>query len=356
MSPFTPNTFQSPSTGKTIFYLTAGPHDGPLLFFLHGWPGLAVTWRPQLRCFASLGFCVVAPDMPGYGGTWSSEDASEFALEKLVPQFLELLRHLGRKEAVWVGHDWGCGPLYALAAHHPEACRAVVAISVAYRTLELGLPALLEVIDRERYPEDEFPRGQFDYQVFYEQDPKAADRQFASNVRGCLKLLFSRGSPEGGRGIARTSQVTRNNGWFGGPGAPIPDLPLEKTVLDSELLEQLAEALSKNGWHGATAWYLNHAANREYALEKSVNNGVLKMPVLFIHTEYDPVCQTVYNPKFTQEMRGHCERLSEFMVRAGHWGALECPEQVNAGVADWIMREVPDWWPGPQLKRPQQRL
>jgi soluble epoxide hydrolase/lipid-phosphate phosphatase len=50
---------------KTTHYLAAGPKDGPLLIFVHGWPGIAKLWKPQITTFAALGFRVVAPDMPG---------------------------------------------------------------------------------------------------------------------------------------------------------------------------------------------------------------------------------------------------------------------------------------------------
>ncbi|KIW65072.1 hypothetical protein, variant [Phialophora macrospora] len=350
MASITSHTFTTTASQKPYAYLTAGPTTGPLVIFLHGWPGIALTWKPQLQSLSSLGFYCVAPDMPGYGGTWTSTDPAEFALEKIVPDMLELLAHLGRKQAVWVGHDWGCGPLWALASHHPEACRAMVGISVPYRTLELGLSALLTLIDRELYPEKDFPYGQWDYQVFYEQEPQALDKQFATNFAVHLKAVYARGNAASGKAPARTASVTKHKGWFGGPGAPVPDLPLERTVLDRELLDALVASAQKNGWHGASAWYLNHAANQKYTLEKSVNNGVLKMPVLFVHTEYDAVCQTVYNPKLMQEMRQHCENLSEFVIKAGHWGALECPEEVNSGIVDWVRKDVKEWWPGPELK------
>ena len=52
-------------TKQKTFYLAAGPNNGPLLIFVHGWPGIAKTWKPQLETFASLGFRAIAPDMPG---------------------------------------------------------------------------------------------------------------------------------------------------------------------------------------------------------------------------------------------------------------------------------------------------
>ncbi len=32
----------------TTFYLAAGPANGPLVIFVHGWPELSISWRHQL--------------------------------------------------------------------------------------------------------------------------------------------------------------------------------------------------------------------------------------------------------------------------------------------------------------------
>jgi soluble epoxide hydrolase/lipid-phosphate phosphatase len=104
------------------FYLSAGPKNGPLLIFVHGWPGIAETWKPQLSVFAAFGFHVVAPDMRGYGRSTATREASDYRLELIVSDMLKLLAHLQRKEAIWIGHDWGAAVVWALAAHHPEVC------------------------------------------------------------------------------------------------------------------------------------------------------------------------------------------------------------------------------------------
>ena len=49
------------------FFLDAGPDDGPLVIFVHGWPELSFSWRHQLPALATLGFRAVAPDVRGYG-------------------------------------------------------------------------------------------------------------------------------------------------------------------------------------------------------------------------------------------------------------------------------------------------
>ena len=42
------------SARHTTHYLAAGPEDGPLLIFVHGWPELSRSWRHQLPAFAAL--------------------------------------------------------------------------------------------------------------------------------------------------------------------------------------------------------------------------------------------------------------------------------------------------------------
>src|SRR5262245_5404485 len=46
MTQVTEHTVRSDS--HTTFYLAAGPLDGPLIIFVHGWPELAISWRHQL--------------------------------------------------------------------------------------------------------------------------------------------------------------------------------------------------------------------------------------------------------------------------------------------------------------------
>jgi hypothetical protein len=41
------NTFSSPR--QKTFYLEAGPIDGPLIFFVHGWPEIGLMWRFQME-------------------------------------------------------------------------------------------------------------------------------------------------------------------------------------------------------------------------------------------------------------------------------------------------------------------
>jgi len=51
------------TTRHTTFSLAAGPENGPLVIFVHGWPELSIRWRHQFHALATLGFPTIAPDM-----------------------------------------------------------------------------------------------------------------------------------------------------------------------------------------------------------------------------------------------------------------------------------------------------
>ncbi len=79
----------------TSFYLAAGPEDGPLIIFVHGWPELSISWRHQLPALAALGFRAIAPDMRGYGRSTVYSQSSDYAQTNIVRDMLDLLDSLG---------------------------------------------------------------------------------------------------------------------------------------------------------------------------------------------------------------------------------------------------------------------
>ena len=235
-----------------------------MVLFLHGWPELSISWRHQLPVFAGLGFRAIAPDMRGYGrsSTYASTDA--YAQEQIVADMVELLDHLGAERAVWVGHDWGAAVAWNIASHHPERCHGVAALCVPYRTVELGLDPLVALVDRRMYPADEYPYGQWDYQVVYRDRPDRVAAVFDADPYRTVKALFRKGKPEDLERPAATAMISRSGGWFRGADVA-PDLPRDADVVSEADLRSYAAALARNGFRGPDAWYLNHEANAAYA-------------------------------------------------------------------------------------------
>lgn len=326
-----------PSPKGAFHYLTAGPTTGPLMILIHGWPGLALTWRPQILHFASLGYHVVAMDTLGYGQSPAPQgDASLYSCESLVADQLLLLAHLNRPSAIWVGHDWGCGPLWSLASHHPFACTAIISLCVPYRTLELGAQHLITLSNRAIYPPSTYPHAQWDYMIYYERSTSNSVTQFATSSDRVTKLVFSRANLANWMKPSMTSTVIQRSGWFGAP-EDVPDIPLAATVLDEPLYDTLAESLRRNGWWSPTAYYLNHSRNAAYNHPSKLavtglqadQEPYLDMPVLHIDAIHDLVCSGKQHPGMLKATKRLCRDVRIEEVEAGHWVNLEKADEVN---------------------------
>ena len=94
---------------------------------------------------------------------------SDYAQELIVRDMIELLDSTGRQKAIWVGHDWGSPVVWNVASHHPDRCEAVASLCVPYYTIDRGLDYTMTLVDRNLYPENEFPAGQWEYMRLYEE-------------------------------------------------------------------------------------------------------------------------------------------------------------------------------------------
>jgi soluble epoxide hydrolase/lipid-phosphate phosphatase len=324
------------------FYLSCGDPGATPVIFLHGWPDLGLGWRHQLRCFADLGFYAVAPDMRGYGRSTVHPGKSDYAIEHAVADMIELLDHLGHERAIWVGHDWGTPVVWGLAAHHARRCHGVAGLCVPYMPQGFAPENLIPLVDRDIYPEHVYPAGQWEYQLYYEEQFERAQRVFEANALNTVKAMFRKGNPKGRGKPAIFARTRIDAGHFGGGDEAI-DLPLDTDILETWELHHYAASLARNGFFGPGAWYVNGAANVAYA-KRAPDEGRLGMPVLFFHALNDFVCET-FASRLAEPMRAACGDLTEIALPTGHWMAMERPREVNAGLSGWIARRFPDLWP-----------
>mgnify|MGYP001348856672 FL=1 len=334
----TEHTFRSDR--HTTGYLACGAEAAPPLIFVHGWPELSLSWRHQLPAFAALGFRCIAPDMRGYGRSSTYQRHEDFAQELIVADMLELLASLGHQHAVWIGHDWGSNVVWNIAAHHPEKTTGVASLCVPYLAAGFTLDNMVPLVDRAVYPEAEYPVGQWDYQLFYEESFDKARNGFEANIRNVVKALFRKGDPNAVGKPSRTAAVRKAGGWFG--GGACPDVPRDGDVITEQDLDAYTAALTRNGFFGPDSWYMNRKANGAYA-RTARNGGKLSMPVLFLHGAYDTTCETIRS-RLAEPMRRDCNDLTEVTVKSGHWMAQEQPVAVNAALAKWLAGKLPDYW------------
>ncbi len=100
----------------------------PGVVFLHGAGMDHTIWVLAARHFARIGFCVVAPDLPGHGRSGGQALAS---IDAMADWLVELLSVLGVSEAGVVGHSMGALLAYTFCSRQPELFRQLALLGVA---------------------------------------------------------------------------------------------------------------------------------------------------------------------------------------------------------------------------------
>src|SRR5262245_43408916 len=96
--------------GLNLQYLVAG--RGPTILLLHGYAETSRMWRPLMPRLAS-NFTVIAPDLPGIGGSAVPKNGLNMA--HAANRVHALVKQLGLGKAAVVGHDIGLMVAYAYA-------------------------------------------------------------------------------------------------------------------------------------------------------------------------------------------------------------------------------------------------
>ena len=113
--------------GRPATYSTAGA--GLPVVLLHGWALAQHTYRDVVERIAAEGVRVIAPSMPGFGGTGDLPGAS-FSLSGYAEWVADLLDALEIDEpAVVVGHSFGGGVAVRFAHDHPDRTRSLVLVN-----------------------------------------------------------------------------------------------------------------------------------------------------------------------------------------------------------------------------------
>src|SRR5699024_3272422 len=109
------------ASGARFHVAEAG--EGPLVLFLHGFPEFWWAWRFELTALAAAGDRAVAADMRGCGAC--DKPPRGYDLVTLAQETSGLIRALGARDAVVVGHGVGGLVAWTMTVYHPEVVRAL---------------------------------------------------------------------------------------------------------------------------------------------------------------------------------------------------------------------------------------
>lgn len=105
--------------------------DRPVLLMLHGFLDFWYIWNRQIDAL-SQNFCIVAPDLRGYGNTTKPQNASLYLMKILVKdikEFIDFLKQQNMTNITLIGHDWGGMISFVFASLHEEMISKMIIIN-----------------------------------------------------------------------------------------------------------------------------------------------------------------------------------------------------------------------------------
>src|SRR5450755_1080198 len=118
------------ANGMRFHAAEMGDHQAPLVLLLHGFPQFWWSMRHQLEAVAAAGYRAVAPDLRGYGD--SDKPPRGYDAYTLGSDVAGMVRALGARDAILIGHDWGGYAAWCTAALHPAAVRGIVPLAAPH--------------------------------------------------------------------------------------------------------------------------------------------------------------------------------------------------------------------------------
>ena len=118
--------------GIALHVVLAGPASGKPLIFLHGFPEFWFAWRLQIDHFVSSGYRVIIPDQRGYNLSDKPAGIASYSIDLLARDVVGVLDTVADSKAFVVGHDWGAGVAWYLAARYSERVSRAAMLSVPH--------------------------------------------------------------------------------------------------------------------------------------------------------------------------------------------------------------------------------
>jgi pimeloyl-ACP methyl ester carboxylesterase len=275
-----------------------GVDDPPLVVLLHGFPEFWWSWRGQLPALAAAGYRAAAMDLRGYGG--SDKTPRGYDPVTLAQDVAGVVKALGERRAVVVGHGWGGYVGWVAAALHPREVAALCVVSAPHPRVMLrslrprsGVAALTHVLAMQ------------------------------------LPLL-----PERRLADPRSRFLRAHLRQWSGPGSAFPDEAAVATYQNALALWPAPHcALEYHRWLVRSRL---RADGRRFnqLMEKPVDR-----PVCAIQGQLDPALPAGVDSRTERLVAGTFRR--HVMAGAGHFPHEEQPEPFNDLLVGWLREVAP---------------
>lgn len=118
--------------GLTFRVRDRGPEQGQPVVLLHGFPQDSTCWQRLEPLLHAAGRRTLAPDQRGYSPAARPRERAAYRVNELVADVVALLDTAGLAQGHVVGHDWGGGVAWELAARHPDRVARLTVLSTPH--------------------------------------------------------------------------------------------------------------------------------------------------------------------------------------------------------------------------------
>ncbi|KAJ5120711.1 uncharacterized protein N7515_010099 [Penicillium bovifimosum] len=305
--------------GRNYSYILSQPKSGQYkttVILIHGFPDLSMGWRYQIPMLVDMGLRVVAPDCLGYGRTDAPDDYTQYSHKSCAADIKALASHLGEKQIILGGHDWGAGLAYRVALWHPELVSHLFTVCVPYAaptTKDVSLEDMVRTVTPH-----------FAYQLQFKSGDLEKVIRSKEEISQFLLALYGGRTEQGKFGFDATKGVDVDK---------IGALKISR-LLSEEELEFYSNEFARSGVHGPLNWYRTRKVN--YKDELEILDRKIQVPTLFIQALRDQALP----PHLGKSMAKQLPRLTLKQVDTSHWALWEKPDEVNAILATWLKDHV----------------
>ena len=317
--------------------------SGPAIVLLHGFPGLAFTWRHQIPALVAAGYRVIVPDLRGYGHSDAPPEVAAYDIAHLTGDMVGLLDALGLKKAVFMGHDWGGLLAWQMPLFHPARVAGVIGVNTPFiphwmlwlhpDLAEAAAPQMRGFVANPKIDPIAQMREVYSSEMYVLlfQDGKVADDAMANNPRRSLQSSYRKNLITSAAWDELPPAVA-NMEYY---GQPLPSKLPGRDVLNAQELNFYARSFERTGFTPAINWYRNISRNWRAGLGV---DQTIRVPSLMVSAAND----VVLRPSMTDAMDAYVPDLEKHVVAdCWHWTPEEKPGELNRLAVSWLRRRLP---------------
>jgi pimeloyl-ACP methyl ester carboxylesterase len=261
------------------------------MLFVHGYPEFWFSWRYQLKEFAATHW-VVALDLRGYGDSEKPTKKSEYNIDILQRDIVDLVKALKRESCILVAHDWGGVIAWNVAANYPEVVEKLIILNSPHPDAFKG-----KIIGS---------LGQFlkSWYIFFYQLPYIPEWAVHTNDLEAFDTVFS-------------------------------DENKQLTITEEELEAYKYTYSRKGAWTPPINYYRQNFSIAKSLVEPPKPLSIIRVPTLFIWGDGD-----IHLSKDLPELtRPYVENMTiKYISKGNHFVQQHKPAEVNAVIAEYLKK------------------